>query len=74
MKRDVTTQTTLILAAAIIVVINLIGLNIFGRLDLTDDRVYSLANASKEMVENLDDPIAITAFFTADLPAQLASN
>jgi len=74
MKRDLTTQTTLILAAAIIVVINLIGLNIFGRLDLTDDRVYSLADASKEIVENLEDPIAITAFFTADLPAQLASN
>ncbi|MCY4171722.1 MAG: GldG family protein [Bacteroidetes bacterium] len=74
MKRDFSTQTTLLLAAAILVVVNLIGLNVFGRLDLTDDRVYSLSNASKEIVENLEDPIAITAFFSADLPAQFASN
>ncbi len=74
MKRDFSTQATLLLAAAILVVINLIGLNVFGRLDLTDDRVYSLSRASKEIVENLEDPVAITAFFSADLPAQFASN
>jgi len=74
MKRDFSTQTTLLLAAAILVVINLIGLNIFGRLDLTDDRVYSLSRASKDIVQNLEDPVTITAFFTADLPAQFVSN
>ena len=74
MKRDWTSQTGLILVAAILVVINLIGLNWFGRLDLTDDRVYSLSDASIELVEGLQDPISITAFFTADLPAQFASN
>ncbi len=74
MKRDFSAQTTLLLTAAILVVINLIGLNIFGRLDLTDDRVYSLSPASKELVEGLEDPVTITAFFTADLPAQFASN
>ena len=74
MKRDFSTQTTLLLAAAILVVVNLIGLNIFGRLDLTDDRVYSLSRASKDIVQNLEDPVTITAFFTADLPAQFASN
>ncbi len=74
MKRDFSAQTTLLLAAAILVVVNLIGLNIFGRLDLTDDRVYSLSRASKDLVQTLEDPVSITAFFTADLPAQFASN
>ena len=75
MKRDLSVQlTTLLLAAAILVVINLIGLNVFGRLDLTDDRVYSLSRASKDLVRDLEDPITITAFFTADLPAQLATS
>lgn len=74
MKRDFSTQTTLLLTAAILVVVNLIGLNIFGRLDLTDDRVYSLSRASKDIVQTLEDPVTITAFFTADLPAQFASN
>ena len=74
MKQDFSKQTTLFLAAAILVVVNLIGLNVFGRLDLTDDRVYSLSRASKDIVETLEDPVTITAFFTADLPAQFASN
>lgn len=74
MKRDFSTQTTLFLATAILVVVNLISLNIFGRLDLTDDRVYSLSGASKDIVEELEDPVTITAFFSADLPAQFASN
>ena len=74
MKRDFSSQTTLFLAAAILVVVNLIGLNFFGRLDLTDDRVYSLSRASKDIVENLEDPVTIKAYFSADLPAQFASN
>ncbi len=69
MKRDWTSRTTLLLAAGILVVLNLIGLNVFARLDLTDDRVYSLSEASIELVENLDDPVTVTAFFTEDLPA-----
>ena len=74
MKKDISSQTTLFLAAAILVVVNLIGLNFFGRLDLTDDRVYSLSRASKDIVENLEDPVTIKAYFSADLPAQFASN
>ncbi len=58
----------------ILVVINLIGLNVFFRVDLTDDKVYSLSDASIELVENLEDPVTITAFFTEDLPAPYSSN
>lgn len=58
----------------ILVVINLIGLNVFFRWDLTEDNVYSLSDASIELVEGLEDPVTITAYFTEDLPAQYASN
>lgn len=58
----------------ILVVINLIGLNLFFRLDLTDDRVYSLSDASIDLVESLDDPVTLTAYFTEDLPAPYAQN
>ena len=74
MKRDWTSQTGILLVGGILVVVNLIGLNLFGRLDWTDDRVYSLSRASIELVEDLVDPITITAFFTSDLPAQFATN
>jgi gliding-associated putative ABC transporter substrate-binding component GldG len=58
----------------ILVVVNLIGLNLFWRADLTDDDVYSLSEASIQTVENLDDPVTVTAFFTSDLPAPYSSN
>ena len=44
MKRDWTSQTAILLVGVILVVVNLIGLNLFGRLDLTDDAVYSLSH------------------------------
>ena len=74
MKRDWSSRTAILLVGLILVVINVIGLNIFGRLDLTDDKVYSLSDASIEIVENLDDPVTLTAFFTEGLPAPLSSN
>ncbi len=74
MKRDWTHRSTLFVAALILVATNLVGLNLFGRLDLTDDRVYSLSDASIDLVEGLDDPVTVTAWFTDDLPAPYSAN
>ena len=74
MKRDWSSRTAILLIGLILVVINVIGLNVFSRIDLTDDKVYSLSDASIELVENLDDPVTLTAFFTEGLPAQLNTN
>lgn len=74
MKRDWTSRTAIVLVGLILVVLNLIGLGLFGRLDLTDDDVYSLSGASIELVEGLEDPVTITAFFTDDLPAPYSTN
>lgn len=74
MKKDWHSRLALLLIGSILVVLNLIGLNLFGRLDLTDDKVYSLSRASIDMVENLEDPVTLTAFFTDDLPAPYGSN
>jgi gliding-associated putative ABC transporter substrate-binding component GldG len=74
MKRDWTTRSSIVLIGVIIVVINLIGLTIFGRLDLTDDNVYSLSDASIKLAQELDDPVTFKAFFTDDLPAPYSSN
>ncbi|MCH8275963.1 MAG: GldG family protein [Bacteroidetes bacterium] len=74
MKRDWTSRSTILIFALILIVLNLIGLNLFGRIDLTDDGVYSLSDASRDLVGNLDDPVTVTAFFTSDLPAPYSSN
>ncbi len=74
MKRDWTSRTSLVLVGLILLLVNLIGVTLFFRLDLTDDHVYSLSDASIRLVENLEDPVTFKAFFTPDLPAPYSSN
>ncbi len=74
MKRDWTARSSIAIVGALLVVIYLIGLTVFGRLDLTDDNVYSLSDASVKLVEDLDDPVTFKAFFTENLPAPYGSN
>jgi ABC-2 type transport system permease protein len=71
-----TTQsiTLLIIIAAILVVINLISANHFGRLDLTSDQQYSISSVTKNTLKNLDDLITIKVYFSPQLPPDLAQS
>jgi ABC-type uncharacterized transport system involved in gliding motility auxiliary subunit len=53
----------------VIVLVNIVGITLFVRYDLTANKVYSLSPASKEVVATLTEPLTIKAFFTRDLPA-----
>ncbi len=53
----------------IIVLINLAGITLFFRADLTRDKVYSISKASQEVVSTLSEPLTIDVFFTKNLPA-----
>ncbi len=54
---------------AVIVLVNIAGLTLFFRIDLTVNRIYSLSDASKAAVSNLSEPLTINVFFTENLPA-----
>ena len=54
-----------------IVLVNLIATRVFGRLDLTQNGIYTLSRASKELVRNLPDPLTIKAYISKDLPPEL---
>jgi gliding-associated putative ABC transporter substrate-binding component GldG len=71
-KTQVLIQTLLVLA--ILVVLNFISVRLFGRIDLTDQKVYTLSEASKNLVRSLDDKVTIKAYFTEDLPAPYNNN
>ncbi|MCX7984616.1 MAG: Gldg family protein [Bacteroidetes bacterium] len=58
----------------ILVVLNFISVRLFWRLDLTKAGVYTLSDASKALVRNLDDKVSIKAYFTEDLPAPYNAN
>jgi ABC-type uncharacterized transport system involved in gliding motility auxiliary subunit len=53
----------------VVVLINLAGLTLFFRLDLTEDKTYSISPASQKVVSTLSDPLTINVFFTKNLPA-----
>ena len=52
-----------------IVLINVVGLTLFKRWDLTENRLYAISDVSQQVVKNLAEPLTINAFFTKDLPA-----
>ena len=54
---------------AIIVLINVVGMTLFFRIDLTSNRLYSISEASKKVVSTLSEPLTIDVFFTKNLPA-----
>jgi len=53
----------------VIVLINLVGITLFFRVDLTQNKIYSLSDASKKAVARLSEPLTINVFFTENLPA-----
>ena len=59
---------------ASIIFLNIIGRNWFIRLDLTDNKIYSLSTSSKSVVEKIDDPFTIKMYFSDQLPGQYGNN
>jgi gliding motility-associatede transport system auxiliary component len=52
-----------------IFLVNFIGGQFFFRLDLTEEKRYSLSNSTKEILRNLKDDIYIEIFLDGDLPS-----
>ena len=53
----------------VIVLVNVAGITLFFRMDLTENKIYSISAASKKVVETLSEPLTIKVFFTKDLPS-----
>ncbi len=57
-----------------LILLNIISLRFFGRLDVTRDGAYTLAAATKDTMKSLEEPVTVTAYFTENLPAPYSSN
>ena len=64
-------QTTLLLIFGIVLVVNLLSDRIFLRLDFTADQRYSLSDATLDILDELDDPVTVNAYFSEDLPPDI---
>ncbi len=53
----------------VVVLLNVAGLTLFFRADLTRNKLYSLSEVSHQVVATLTEPMTIKVFFTRNLPA-----
>jgi len=67
-KNRITYQ--LLMIVGVVVLINILSDRFFVRLDLTQDKRYTLSTATKNILRNLREPVTISAYFTGDLPPQ----
>jgi len=64
-------QTSILLVLGILLLVNLIASRFFFRLDYTADQRYTLSNATKNILNRLNEPVTISAYFSEDLPPNI---
>lgn len=73
-ERHVDLSVRLVAILGILIAVNILGISLFLRADLTRDGQYTLSPASRTTVRNLKDPVIVRAYFTSDLPPPYSSN
>lgn len=70
-KRNIKQQQTIQLLASILflLLINIIGSFVFTRLDLTTEKRYTLSDATKKMLKEIDDIVYFKIYLEGDYPA-----
>ncbi len=58
-----------IISITAVALLNMAASHLFVRLDLTQNRIYSLSQDSKKVVSTLGEPLTVKVFFTGSLPA-----
>lgn len=63
---------SVLLIAGIVIFINVLSRQFFFRWDITEGKQYTLSKATKDILRNLEDPVTVKAYFSEDLPANVA--
>ena len=58
----------------ILVILNLVSRNWFGRMDLTKEKMYTLSESSRTVVDKIDDLMTMQVYFSENLPGQYGNN
>ncbi len=65
-------RTGTVVLVVTLIIVNLFGRHIGGRVDFTPGNVYTLSRATKEIARNLHDIVTIKLFVSRELPPQIA--
>jgi gliding-associated putative ABC transporter substrate-binding component GldG len=60
----------LVLGLVIIIFLNVIGYFFFARIDLTQEKRYTLSESSKKLMSNLEDIVFIRCYLEGDIPSE----
>jgi len=71
MRNKKSIASPLILIVLALVLVNVLSEKYFVRLDFTEDRIYTLSNATKDILKSLDEPVTVTAYFTKGSQQQI---
>ena len=63
---------SVLLVAGIVLLVNVLSRQLFFRVDLTEGKQYTLSKATRDILRDLEDPVTIKAYFSQDLPANVA--
>ena len=61
-----------IVVAAVLALVNLLSLEFFARGDLTEGRIFSVTESTKEVLKNLDDIVHVKVYFSNKLPPYMS--
>ena len=67
-------RSSILLVLAVLAALNVAAQIYFGRADLTEGRVYTLSDYSRQLVRNLDDKLTVKVFFSEDVGPQYNQN
>lgn len=73
LKYGVNSGLAVVILAGILIAVNTIGTQFFGRLDLTEGQEFTISSSTKRILKNLDDVVQVKVFFSKKLPPQLAT-
>src|SRR5688572_14239979 len=62
-------RLSIVLVIGIVAVVFLLSRQYFLRIDLTEDKQFTMSKATKNILSNLEDPVTVKAYFSENLPA-----
>lgn len=68
MRKD--RRLSFLLVIGIVVMVFLLSRQYFIRIDLTEDRQFTMSKATKNILRDIEDPVDVKAYFTENLPAE----
>lgn len=70
-KKDLRRSHWIELSACVLIVIfvNVIGYYVFGRIDLTSEKRYTLSQSTKKLLKKVDEPVLFRVYLEGEFPA-----